>query len=327
MSGLENMKQRLKYRGGIQEDRMSQDKLNTLRKALLYSYQACTAQLFDGREFRCLINPNKNSGDYDNKILSIPFRDICLNSKKEEKTSDGREDIGVKPGDVFKWKETDTHWLIYLRYLEEDAYFRAQIRRCDQQAIVNGIPYWVYIRGPVETSIPYNQKSGVEWNDMNYSLVMYITKDENTLDFFHRFATLKIKEDSIRDIQKTWQVVNANQYFGDGIIEVYLDEYFENTIKDKKDEEDRLKEEENAGTPPELPYIDGPEKPKPYSRVTYSIKGLEGGQWFISRNGKVESLGESDSVTFEIDFSRGKFILIYKKDDSKIEREIPLAPF
>jgi hypothetical protein len=38
----------------------------------------------------------------------------------------------MKPGDVFTWKKTNTHWLVYLQDLEEIAYFRAEIRRCDQ---------------------------------------------------------------------------------------------------------------------------------------------------------------------------------------------------
>ena len=68
---------RLNYMGGKKaDDRMTNDKLRTLKKALLYSYQAETAVLADGREFRCLINPDKLKNDYDNKIISIPFK--CL---------------------------------------------------------------------------------------------------------------------------------------------------------------------------------------------------------------------------------------------------------
>lgn len=89
---LETMKERINYNGGKeQESRMNADKLRTLKKALLYSYQAATARLTDGREFRCLINPDKNKPAYDNKILSIPYKDVCLNSFREEdvKTSKG----------------------------------------------------------------------------------------------------------------------------------------------------------------------------------------------------------------------------------------------
>lgn len=78
---LDTMKTRLNYRGGSRQlDRMNADKLKSLKQALLYSYQAATAILSDGREFKCLINPNKLSVDLDNKILSIPFIDKVLNA-------------------------------------------------------------------------------------------------------------------------------------------------------------------------------------------------------------------------------------------------------
>ena len=88
----ENLNIRLNYMGGRKaEDRMVNDKLRTLKKALLYSYQAATAILEDGREFRCLINPDKLKNDYDNKIISIPFYDICLNAEKIGTTTMGEE--------------------------------------------------------------------------------------------------------------------------------------------------------------------------------------------------------------------------------------------
>lgn len=76
---ISNMRTRLNYMGGSNQiARMNADKLKSLKKALLYSYQSAVIKLSDGREFRGLINPNKLSMDLDNKILSIPFRDICL---------------------------------------------------------------------------------------------------------------------------------------------------------------------------------------------------------------------------------------------------------
>lgn len=82
---LETMKERINYNGGKeQESRMNADKLRTLKKALLYSYQAATARLTDGREFRCLINPDKLKTRYDEKIISIPFFDIQLNPELKE---------------------------------------------------------------------------------------------------------------------------------------------------------------------------------------------------------------------------------------------------
>jgi hypothetical protein len=47
---IEELKQRLDYYGGDnQQDRMINDKLRSLKRSLLYSYQAATAILADGR--------------------------------------------------------------------------------------------------------------------------------------------------------------------------------------------------------------------------------------------------------------------------------------
>ena len=119
MSGLQNLSTRLNYYGGTsQESRMREDKLRSLKKALLYSYQAETAILEDGREFRCLINKNKLKLDYEDTIISIPFEDICLNKPRAGKTSEGIEPIGLKTGDVFTWKENGSKWLVCLQHLE-----------------------------------------------------------------------------------------------------------------------------------------------------------------------------------------------------------------
>jgi len=82
MSSLETLNKRLEYRGGgkgRQIDRLNEDKLRALKKALLYSYQSATVELEDGRQFRALINHDKLKVAYEDKIISIPFKDICLN--------------------------------------------------------------------------------------------------------------------------------------------------------------------------------------------------------------------------------------------------------
>ena len=116
MSGLENLKTRVKYYGVTVEDRLNTDKLRTLKKALFNSYQAETIVLADGREFKCLINSDKLEKDYDDRYISIPFEDICLNEKEISadgkiqirKTTEDLQEIGMKPGDVFTWKENGT---------------------------------------------------------------------------------------------------------------------------------------------------------------------------------------------------------------------------
>lgn len=333
MSGLDILNARLNYRGGIAEARFQKDKLNTLKKALLYSYQACTIVLNDEREFRALINTDKVKGDYDDKIISIPYKDICLNEEfgSEGKTSQAEQEIGLKIGDVFLWKETNTHWIVYLEMIQEDAYFRAEIRRCDQQTEVNGTNYWTYIRGPQETSIVWNQKGGVEWNDLNYSLVMYITKDENTIDYFHRFTKVKINDET--GSTKTWQVVSTNPYYGDGIIQVFLDEYFENTIKEAAEAEEEAKKE--TETTPETIYISGAATVDAYSYNTYTIENStyddDSCMWVVYYNGIYWESGEAADVLSQnnsqawIPFNKSEKFYLQKQSTSAVEVEVNIG--
>lgn len=323
---LDLLKKRLRYYDGNQQKRMIRDKLRSLKKALLYSYQAATAILPDNRQFRCLINPDKNKPAYDNKIISIPYKDICLNSPQVGKTSEGQTEINLKPGQVFTWKQTDTHWLVYLQDIEEDAYFRAEIRKCEAQVSFNdGSSYWVYIRGPVETSIEWTQKAGVEWNSLNYSAVVYITADDNTRKNLERFSKVKIF-DSRKKSEKTWQVVGVDEYYGDGILQVFLDQFFENSIEQAAKKE---KEKDNIINKPEqgTPYIEGPNEVLRYSRVEYTIKNASGGKWYAQEVVKTfneetqkeqdkieETLLQSTKDTISLDFfdNYGEFILIYR---------------
>ena len=312
---LELLNKRLQYQGGNQQQRFINDKLRSLKRALLYSYQAATAILADGKEFRCLINPDKNKPAYDNKILSIPYKDICLNASRVGKTSEGEIDVNIKPGDVFTWKETNTHWLVYLEYLEQDAYFRSEIRRCDQQIQVGDQSYWVYIRGPVETAIEWTQKAGVEWNSLNYSLVMYITADENTNNYFERFKTVKVLDPRYNK-EKTWQVVGVDPYYGDGIIQVFLDEYFENSIADA------VAAEKNAETSEKIPidetaaYIDGPTIVHQYDKAYYEIHNAQNGNWYLKWNGEEQNLNSSlKIIPLNISIGElGTFTLIYRRN-------------
>ena len=310
---LELLNKRLQSQGGNQEQRFINDKLRGLKRALLYSYQAATAILSDGKEFRCLINPDKNKPAYDNKILSIPYKDICLNAPRVGKTSEGEINIDIKPGDVFTWKETNTHWLVYLEYIEEDAYFRSEIRRCDQEVKIEDNSYWVYIRGPVETSIEWTQKAGIEWNTLNYSLVMYITADEITNNYFERFKTIKILDPRYNK-EKTWQVVGVDPYYGDGIIQVFLDEYFENSIADAVAAENSAEVGEENPVDEITAYINGPTEVQQYSKAYYEIHNAEEGHWYLKWKDEEQDLKSSlKIIPLNISIGElGTFTLIYR---------------
>lgn len=312
MSGLENMRTRLNYMGGQnQVARMNSSKLKSLKKALLYSYQAATAVLADGREFLCLINPDKLKISNEDKILSIPFEDIRVNKEEGinlDKTSRDVETIGVKAGDVITWKENNTQWLVYLQKIEEIAYFRAEIRRCNYTVEINGVSYAVPVYKNSTDKIDWLKVSNIDWNALNDTLTMYITKDENTLAYFHRFSIIKINN-------KPYEIQTSDSISADGIIVVCLKEYYQNTIEEEVAAEMPISDpidEESA-------HIDGPFVIYPYDTITYTIANATDGFWVVD-NEKVDILSQdSDSVKVYINTGKsGKFNLIYRSGSEDI---------
>lgn len=300
---MDNLTTRLNYRGGrTAEARFQTDKLKTLKKALLYSYQAETLILPDGREFRCLINPDKLKNDYDNKILSIPFKDICLNSEfLGIPTSQAEEDININVGDVFTWKETNTKWLVYLRYLNEDSYFRAEIRKCDSIVSIDGKDYYAYVRGPVETTIRWNQKSKTTWNDLNYSAIAYVGVNEDTSKL-KRFSKVKLNG-------QNYEVKVVNRETTGGIMILYLGEDYTNSI-----EENNFTPEENENN-----KIKGDSAVYTYDIKNYYIENETGGTWSLSNN-KARILNTTDT-TVSIEFTtskKGQVDLIYDMGDMQL---------
>lgn len=300
MSGLKNLETRLNYCGGAnQQERMIKDKEWSLDNALLYSYQAETIELNDGRQFRCLINPNKLSMELDDKMLSIHFEDKSLNGNGEI------EKIGIKPGDTITWKhkDIDTRWLVYLRYLQEKAYFRGLMRQCKEEIEIDGERFWVYLKGPDEKSIDWSKTKQNIFNNLNYTLEMYISKTQKTNEFFERFKICKIQG-------KNWEVQAVDRISTEGILCVYLKEYFTNVYEDGVIQPSNPEEIATNN-----PYISGPAEVHPFDMVTYSIVGGKSGLWSLSnkRARIVENRGTE--VVIEITTGRsGDVSLIYNDD-------------
>ena len=314
MSELDTLKIRLNYNGGIKaESRMQKDKLRTLKKALLYSYQAATAILKDGREFRCLINPDKLKNDYDNKIISIPFKDICLNSEfLGVPTSLAEEPTNIQVGDVFEWKETETHWLVYLRYLEEDSYFRAEIRKCDSVLSFDNKDYWVYSRGPIETTIKWGQKSNTVWNNINYSAVVYVGADEDT-NKLKRFSIVKLNG-------QNYEVQVVNRITSGGVIVLYLSEHYTNSIE----EQFEIEEDDFI----EISLIQGKTEVYPFSTETYYVEGGDG-EWSVDSS-KVSIVEQSEEhLSLEVTSSySGEFNILYTKANGDVfTLPVKIMPF
>lgn len=284
------MKKRLEYLGGDTDGRNVKGKLKSMLAALRDSYQAewITLNEYDEEKkvrWRCLINPDKLKEDYDQKEISIQF------------------ESNLKEGDVFLWDRTKTHWIVYLQEYNEEAYFRANIRRCDYQIDIGDNKYWVYMRGPMETTIQWRSKHNLNINELNYTAVMYITKNEETLSFFDRFKIIKWDGHN-------WIVNAVDRYSQKGIIEVVLNEHFDNEMEDNMIIPEII--EPDIGTP----HIKGSQFVEPYAEnLLYVVKNANNGTFIVnSTKVKLNNVTESSC---EISILTGKshsFDLIYRRN-------------
>jgi hypothetical protein len=234
--------------------------------------------------------------------------------------SSGEEEIGLKEGDVITWKETNSYWLIYLRRLEETAYFRAEMRRCRHQLTLgNGSKYWAYVRGPVEQSLVWSQSNGKYFNKLNNTLIMYITRNDETLKYFSRFTRIIIDN-------KPWEVQVVDSISIPGILEISLKETYTNSIETNIDEvvQKTMEKEEIKEKNTLLPYIHGHLKVDPYENYRYVLKNHNGGgRWLISNESRknIAKLIQSDDLNAEVQIMTGKsgtFVLNYMVENDVV---------
>lgn len=383
-ASLNKMQSRLNAFGGIDQwTRMRQDKLRSLKKALLASYQKAIVQKYNVKKdslanniiaiitllqdkqsltdsqialldqleeeypyldtldrdsleyisvledivdeqtsseplFKCLINHDKLKVDYEDKIISIPFLEPPQGSVEPMETD-------FHNGTVFKWvhgnKEEwtpDTYWIVYMQYSEETAYFRAEIRKADEEIEIvvidsqgneNAVTYRGWMTGPNETTALWNIKKNVTWNDLNYTKLLYITKDEDTLAFFQRFDRIIING-------KPWEVQAYNEHYStsktkgedSGIIRVALKETYTTTDQFIKEKEsaaaDQIEAEAEYDAVHTQARLEGPTSAYPYDILIYKVKNLEGEpEWSVSDSklAKIVSVSEDGTqVRIEI---------------------------
>ena len=318
MSGLDRMIQRVAYTGYDAADgRNVTGKYKSFTAALKNSYQAEWITLDKGtpqeRRWRCLINASRLTEQFDKKVISIDF------------------ESGIEEGTVFWWDRTNRYWLVNLQQHTEEAYFRGIINRADYTIDIDDVPYWVSVRGPVETTTVWNQKHGINWNDLNYSMVIQIKKDSRTVDYFSRHQVVKMKLiypdcDTNEEIVEwhNWKVVATDKYSGERTMEVYLKEWYDNTAEDAM-----ITEEEEI---PDLmtPHIDGPADVDVFDEnVSYSIVGYKSGTFTVNSN-KVKIVSSTKtSCSLNILSSKAMtFVLTFVSDDGKkVERVIKVNSF
>jgi len=319
MSGLDLMKTRAEYTGyNSADNRNVKGKYKSFQSALKNSYQAEWITLNRGSEnetrWRCLINPSRLTENFDKKVLSIDF------------------DSGIDEGTVFWWDRTEKYWIVNLQQHTEEAYFRGIITRCNYEIDVDGKTYWVSVRGPVETNTVWNQKHGINWNDLNYSMEVEITKDSRTIEYFSRHNIIKMKlaypdRDSGEEIEEwhNWKVVATDKYSSEKIIQVYLKEWYDNEMEDAMVPEPDYK--------PDLmqPYIEGPTLVHVFDTdISFSVVGYTSGKFVVNSNKvKINSSTKTSCLIDVLTTKESSFILTYIADEGKpaIEREIKIKSF
>lgn len=322
MSNFEMMRKRLEWQGGIaQEDRMIKDKWRTLLRTLKYSYQACDIALAQAQQeildeglepeypiVRALINPDKNKQDYDDKILSVDYIHQ------------------FKPGDVFEWKNTGTHWIIYLQQLTEDAYFRGEIRRCRYKIKFkdeDGNVHYTYaaIRGPVETQIDSIQKNQERIDKPNLSLNILMPRNEVTIKAFDRYKEFILDG-------RCWKVKAVDPISmtvdRQGVLEVNAQEDYINEVTDDEINEikDGLVVEPDEPTPNS--EINGETFIKPAIPEIYSVD-IDDGTWCIRENNVPVDIEPIDNKSVQVTWKKmtsGQFTLVWNNGSDTYEKVI-----
>lgn len=210
MNNLDGLKARMNALGGNAESRLINDKLKTLKKAIDLSYQS-EEIVREGQTMRALINSNKLKMDYDDKILSIPH------------------ESQMKVGDIFYWKRARSNWIVYLQQYTEDAYFRGQIRKAehtikwkDEFGTVHETA--AAVRGPVETKIRSQMKSGLSFDEPNYTLNIIIPNTEHT-KALTRYVKFMLEDTA-------WEITSSDAISEKGVIELTAIESYKNREED-----------------------------------------------------------------------------------------------
>lgn len=279
---LETLKTRIDYLGGDSLDRIKQQKLKSFYAALGNDYNSRLILTPFGENFRALINDNNTKSDYDKRYISVDYA------------------AQLSPGDVFECIDDNTHWMIYLQDLVEIAYFKAEIVRCRYQIQIDDQDYWIYFQGPTETTIRWNLKRDLTWNDLNFSGTVYIQRNKQTQEYFNRFDKIKIDG-------HTWQVKVVDTLTVPGIIELEVQEYFDSLTEDLvKTHQINIQND-----------IFGLQEVYPYEIYQYNIKDTTG-EFSISNN-KARILSQTDGqCQVEIlSGKKGNFNLIYTTENKQ----------
>lgn len=301
VDGVNDISVGLYQRGGFaQQQRMIADKKHSFDMATMYSYQGALVQKWlpphtdlqppetdaivptEAGELllppcRAIINPNKLTLDYDNKLISIGY------------------EHNFKVGDIFKWCQNNSYWIIYLQDLDELAYFRGDIKRCRYQIAwkdENGNQQLTYVavRGPVETKIDYIQKHTISVDNPNLTLNIVMPLNDYTANYFKRYSKFYLRSGADYNDLICWRVEAVDTISAPGILELTAMEYYSNEFKD--DIENGIVDglivepiDPNEGTEEPID-IKGDTYTKPKLVSEFYVNNRDVGEWSVSKNEK-----------------------------------------
>ena len=280
--GINDQSSHLIAEGGHrQQERMIQAKRKTFDRATFNSYQAAEISPAGNStvRHRALINANQTKPDYDDKILSVGY---------EHK---------YKPGDVIQWHRrtlngdnASSYWLIYLQDLNELAYFKGEIRRCnywvnweDEYGLVHCT--WFAVVGPTETNISSIQKNNYSMDLPNHTLHILMPKTEDTIKHFARYFKFYISGSDDTTKKICWRIEATDTISMPGVLEIIAEEYYSN---------DQVDDVEN-GIVKNISMIEisnniadytilGETTMRPQKSYSYRYEGNEEGEWIYDKS-------------------------------------------
>ena len=145
---------------------------------------------------------------------------------------------------------------------------------------------------------------------MGYEVVLYITRDEDTENFFHRFQKVEING-------RLWEVQMVNDITSETMLIIYLKETFTNEFEPVPNNAaavsaDGSSEVEDDDT---RVMIEGPDSAYPFDELEYKIKNTDNGIWLLSNSkAKINNQTNTDITITIVTAKSGSIDLIYRRN-------------
>lgn len=144
---------------------------------------------------------------------------------------------------------------------------------------------------------------------MGYEVVLYLTADDTTRGYFHRFQKVEIRD-------RLWEVQMVDDITSETMLIVYLKETFTNEFEDAA-ADDSSDATEDTST--ETAAITGKDSLYPFDSATYSIdESMATGTWSLSNNKAVIDNQTPAAASITVTSTKsGSVDLIYSRENEE----------